>query len=150
MERQARVGVLPVVFALVVLSVPAQMVFTERYDEPYPGLFQPFFYGVSPTTEVKAVELTVDDRPIEPFDLFPADGPARGIVASMFPPEGGEMRVDDKTRRSMRATLARHLGVAPRELMVTWESRRVDRDTGTVSDRSILARYRLDLTGRVS
>lgn len=149
MRREARVGILPLVFVLVALSVPAQMYFTERYTEPYPALTQPFFYGVSQHQQVKAVELTVDGRRIEPFDLFPADGPARGIIATMFPPEGGEMRLSDKTRESMRSTLARRLDIAPRELSVTWESRRVDRDSGTVDDSTTLVRYRLDLTGRV-
>jgi hypothetical protein len=151
MTREQRVWVLPAMFALVILSLPVQMLFAARFSEPYPGLFQPFFYGDSQSggvIDVKAVEMEVDGRRIEPFDLFPADGPAREIVSSMFPPGDGEMRVDEGTRTSIRATLASKLGTEPRELSITWERRRFDLATGKVSERSTLARYHLDFTGR--
>ena len=76
MPPDKRVWVLPAVLAALVLSVPVQVKFASAVAEPYPGLFQPFFTGVSQrksdhTVKFVIVKLSVDGRPIEVFDLFP-------------------------------------------------------------------------------
>ena len=140
--------VLPVVLAAFCLSIPAQLVFADRIAEPYPGLFQPAFRGVSQsdnhTVTFPAVKLWVDGRRIRPADLVP-DENRRDRLKSMFPPRGHQPRVNDSSRRMLRGNVARALGIRPSELVVTWQRRRFDLDTGQITRLRTLATYRFDL-----
>ena len=150
MHPDRRVWVLPAVLAAFCLSIPAQLVFAERYDEPYPGLFQPAFHGDSQqddhTVRFPAVTLSVDGRRITPQDLI-SNKSRREILETMFPPLGRRARVDDPALRAMRRTLARTLGTDPTELSVRWERRRFHLDTGQITRGKTLATYRVDLRG---
>ena len=148
MHPDRRVWVLPAVLAVFCLSVPAQLVFADRIAEPYPGLFQPAFHGVSQrndhTVRFMAVTLSVDGQRIKPRDLIP-DKDRRDILESLFPPHGRRARVDDASLRAMRRALARTVGTDPSELTVRWERRRFHLDTGQITRGKTLATYRVDL-----
>lgn len=144
-----RVWVMPSVFAVVALSLPAQLLFAERFSEPYPGLFQPAFLGDSQdddrVMELAIPEIRIDGSRIEPFDLFPTDGSnAREVVLSMFP-RNGDMRVPDRTRRAMRSTLADRFDTNPGLLTVTWKRLVVDLESGTSTVGPTITAHRLDL-----
>ena len=145
--------VLPAVLAAFCLSIPAQLVVADRIGEPYPGLFQPAFRGVSQSDKhmvsFPSVRLWVDGRRIRPADLVP-DENRRDRLKSMFPPHGSEPRVGDSARRALRSNLARTLGIQPSELVVTWQRRRFDLDTGEITRLQTLATYRLDLREEAS
>ena len=140
--------VLPAVLAALCLSIPAQLVLADRIGEPYPGLFQPAFRGVSQTGDhsvtFPSVRLWADGRRITSSDLVTSnDELAR--LKSLFPPREDRARVDDSLRRALRENLERSLGFGPRELVVTWQRRRFDLDTGQITRLRTLATYRLDL-----
>jgi hypothetical protein len=153
-KHDERAWVLPAVFLLMGLSLPAQLIVADNIAEPYPGLFQPAFRGVSQddhrVERLEVLELALDGRRIRAFDVFPTDGNARVIFASVFPPEGDEARIDAVTRRSMRARLARRLDTDPATLTVTWRRRTLRLDSGKISRGSTLAHYRVDLREHTS
>jgi hypothetical protein len=146
------VWILPVVLAALVLSLPAQVKFASLVAEPYPGLFQPAFNGNSQrdsdqTVKFTTVELAVDGHRIEPSDLIPEDDERAEVLTTAFPLGGGDVKVDDATRQSMRSALARRFGTDPGELTVRWEHRRFHLDTGKITQGKTLATYRVDLRG---
>jgi hypothetical protein len=149
-QPERRVWVLPVVLALLVLSIPAQVRFTSQVAEPYPGLFQPDFSGdeqrKDQTVRFTIVRLSVDGRPIEPSDLLPDVEDRSEVLTSAFPLDGGEPHVDDALRRTMRSAAARHFA-DPSELAVTWERRRFHLDTVTYTKGKTRSSYRVDLRG---
>ncbi len=154
MQPDRRVWVLPAVLAALVLSIPAQVRFASQVAEPYPGLFQPEFNGVSQresdqTVRFTAVRLSVDGRRIEPSDLLPDVDDRGEVLTSAFPPDGDEAQVDAALRRSMRSALARRFG-DPEELFVRWERRRFHLDTVTFTTGKTLATHRVDLRGDAS
>lgn len=148
MARDRREWVLPAVLLAFCLSIPAQLVFAHRFGEPYPGLFQPGFRGVSQsdthTVSYPAVRLWADGRRVRPADLVPDENRSDNLK-SMFPPHGNRPRVDDTLRRTLRGNLARASGTEPSELVVSWQRRRYDLDTGEIARLQKLATYRLDL-----
>jgi hypothetical protein len=141
------VWILPVVLAVIVLSVPAQMMFATRFDEPYPGLFQPRFQGISQTDDrvvrFSVVRLSADGRRLEPTDVFPA-AEAQMALESTFPPDGHRAHIGAAKRRSIHDAVARALGSDPRELTVAWERRRFHLDTGKITRGKAQATYRIN------
>jgi hypothetical protein len=146
-QQERRVWVLPAVLAVIVLSVPAQFMFATRHGEPYPGLFQPRFEGISQTDDrvvrFTAVRLSADGRHLDPTAAFPAGKDE--LLSSTFPQHGDHARMDDATRRSIRKAVARALGSDPHELTVTWEHRRFHLDTGKITRGKPQASYRVNL-----
>ncbi len=153
MRPPRRVWIVPTIFALVGLSVPAQVYVRETVGEPYPGLFQPAFSNV-PEQDGKRIRyrdiaLEVDGRAIDDEILLPGLnlGRRRQVLVSMFPPQGGKPAVDDETRARFRSRLADHLGAEPQTLTATWQRLRFNPDTRKSSVVRTQARYRIDLTG---
>ena len=149
-----RVWVVPTIFALVVLSMPVQIYVATTAGEPYPGLFQPAFSSV-PDQEGKAfrhraIELTVDGRPIEEEDLLPGLNPGRRkqLLLGLFPVHQVDAaQVDDETRTRFRSRLAARLDTEPQVLVATWNRVKFKPDTRETTVIKKLSQYRIDLTG---
>lgn len=147
-----RVWVVPLVFALVGLSLPVQVYVKEHVSEPYPGLFQPRFSGVpsyGSKVSFRDIVLKVDGRAIAEEEFLPGEnsGKRRKVLESMFPPSGGTARVDDEFRARLRSRLADARDVEPRMLTATWERRRFNLDTRKTTVIRTLSEYEIDLTG---
>jgi hypothetical protein len=119
--------VLPLVFTLAIVSLPLQTVFIDRYGEPYPGLTMPWFTGtaqVNGRVKLTVVTVEADGQRVDPRVLQAGRvRHARLFLRSVFPVNGGEARLDTRSRADIRSILARELGAAPRILVVTWDRR---------------------------
>ena len=147
-----RVWVVPMVFALVGLSLPVQIYVAETVAEPYPGLFQPAFSNV-PEQDGKVIKyrdlvLKVDGQRIDDDVILPGlnRGRQRNVFLSMFPPQGGSSAVDDETRARFRSRLADATGTDPQVLTAEWRRYRFNPDTRKSSVIRTLSRYSIDLT----
>lgn len=148
MHPDRRVWVLPASLAALIVWMPVQALIESELAEPYPGLFQPPFWGASQnddrTVKYPFVKLSVDGRRVRPADVLTRDD-RRDALEQMFPPRGGVARADSATRRLMRMNLVRLSGHDPRELVVRWQERRYHLDTGTITRHQTTATYRVDL-----
>ncbi len=147
-----RLWVLPMVFALVGLSLPVQIYIAETVAEPYPGLFQPAFSNVpdqdGKTFKYRDLVLKVDGRRIDDDVLLPGlnRGRQRKLLMSMFPPPGGSPAVDDETRSRFRSRLADATATDPQVLTAEWRRLRFNPDTRKSSVIRTMSRYSIDLT----
>jgi hypothetical protein len=148
-RERTRIWVLPLVFALAVLLLPLQQVLIDRFGEPYPGLTMPWFTGtaqVDGRVKLTAVTVEVDGRRVDPRELQAGRvRHARLFLSSMFPVNGGEARLDTRSRTAIRSTLPRGRGFAPRTLVVTWDRRWFHLGTGEITRGRMLSQYRVDL-----
>ena len=143
-----RTWVLPALFALVTLSLPAQMLVASRISEPYPGLFMPKFASVPDVDgglEFNEPSFTADGQPVTLAMLFGApkiNAEVQRLARRTFPREpDGPVELSPEVRSMIAGNLAQVTGQAPRTLEVTWKRRRYDVESRTTTDLRTISSY---------
>jgi hypothetical protein len=141
-ERRRRPWLIPLVFALVIGSLPVQMALASRVSEPFPGLFFPAFRFVPKIpdgglTFKEASFLVNGTTPIKGQDLFGIAevNRVRRMSKKYFPrTPDGPVRIPRAMQSSLIANITRATGETPHSVTVTWKHRRFDIETGEVFD----------------
>lgn len=150
-----RPWVLPLVFTIVTLSLPAQMLVERRFSEPFPGFFFPRF-GPVPLVSDNGIEYLetryfVNGHRLNPKYVFGGGISSRprlrALAASTFPhlPADG-FKVPTADARQIRANIARGTGEPPpTQLTVEWKRLRFSAETGRSTDVRTDTYYQVDL-----
>ena len=144
--------VLPMLFALVTLSLPAQMLVASRVSEPFPGLFMPKFASVPDVDgglEFNEPSFKADGQPVALHTLFGAakiDAEVQRLARRTFPREpDGPVELSPDVRAMIVDNLSRATGQAPRTLEVTWKRRRYDVESRRTTDLRTISSYEVML-----
>ena len=133
---------MPAVFAVVTLSLPVQIMVSNRVSEPFPGLFFPAFRSVPELSDGRLsfseASFIVDGTTtIDGKTLFgiPEINRVRRLSKRYFPRDPDHrIELSPAMRASLVGNISRATGKAPHVLTVVWKDRRYDTATGKVAN----------------
>jgi hypothetical protein len=142
MRGRQRQWLIPLVFAMVIVSLPVELALASRISEPFPALFFPGFHFVPKIPDggltFKEASFRVNGTtPISGKELFgiPEVNRVRRMSKKYFPRSpDGPVRLSPSMQSSLVRNISRATGETPRVLTVTWKYRRFDIETGKTTD----------------
>jgi hypothetical protein len=157
-SKSVRPWALPVLFTLVTLSLPAQILVDRRVSEPYPGFFMPPF-GTVPRVRDNGfgyyeTQFFVAGRRLKSDDVFQTTYRPRlaELIESTFPMHPNEgSTIPVSVARRIRANIGQATGSQPStQMRVVWQRRRFDAATQRSTKIRTESAYDVDLlTGRL-